>query len=590
MKQHHQQQHHHELTPHVVLADTFPAKAHLLISYLTQVSPKVCSFSEDGTSFYVYDQAEFAQNLPQYFKHSNYGSFVRQLNLYGFNSSRLKDKNGVVEWRHENFQRDRKDLVNEIKRTKKSKSSRSKPSHIHVEPRSTSPGMPSYSDDAASSSVADSDAVACPVKRRVSGTDYEWLAAEFAVLKRQNESLERKLDQITTMFEITLRISEHREHPGEKRRRKVASDFQYNTKEEEKISDTDTHHMEVIEPVPYHDAARKGNASDNEMGDSLTAFIDIMLKNEDGSQALEHDVRVASSENTDDECGVARASATSNATCITDLDNHYEDELMEEALNANLPDSTLNTDGDLFCSDENEPSMRDSSEQDIVTITNAAQDKADGPEPVEAISSPNVPSYEVVGDIEEANVPIGVHVISAHAQLVEEDDRNEERRLTNWHTGIFSEDRRHKKRVICLLGFLVFAVIAVVVVFPTVTITQRKRKQENLKGKTVIIKPPPCGEGKDRHDCFPDRPHLRPNDGWIDKHEEYNDDGYFDYPKKDEDKDTESSLSPMTNDYHSSKPQLARHSVRYRDNLSHEKNISVTVDGTSYECSNPLFV
>jgi hypothetical protein len=483
-------------------------------------------------------------------------------------------------------------LVNEIKRTKKSKSSRSKPLHIHVEPRSTSPGIPSYSDDAASSSVADSDAVACPGKRRVSGTDYEWLAAEFAVLKRQNESLERKLDRITTMFEITLRISEHREHehPGEKRRRKVASDFQYNTKEEEKISDTDTHHMEVIEPVPYHDAARKGNVSDNEMGDSLTAFIDIMLKNEDRSQALEHDVRVASSENTDDECGVARASATSNnnASYITDLDNHYEDELMEEALNANLPDSTLNTDGDLFCSDENEPSMRDSSEQDIITITNAAQDKADGPEPVEVISSPNVPSYEVVGDIEEANVPIGVHVISAHAQLVEEDDRNEERRLTNWHTGLFSEDRRHKKRVICLLGFLVFAVIAIVVVFPTVTITQRKRKQENLKGKTVIIKP--CGEGKDRHDCFPDRPHLRPNDGSHDEHEEYNDDGYFDYPKKDEDEDTESSLSPMTNGYHSSKPQLARHSVRYRDNLSDDKIISVTVDGTSYECSNPLFM
>lgn len=476
-------------------------------------------------------------------------------------------------------------MVNEIKRTKKSKSSRSKPSHIHVEPRSTSPGTPSYSDDAASSTVADSDAVACPVKRRVSGTDYEWLAAEFAVLKRQNESLERKLDQITTMFEITLRISEHREQPGEKRRRRVASDFQYNTKEEEKISDTDTHHMEVIEPVPYHDAARKGNASDNEMGDSLTAFIDIMLNNEDGSQALEHDVRVASSENTDDECGVARASATSN---ITDLDNHYEDELMEEALNANLPDSTLNTDGDLFCSDEN---VRDSSEQDIVTITNAAQDKADGPEP-----------YEVVGDIEEANVPIGVHVISAHAQLVEEDDSNEERRLMNWHAGLFSEDRRHKKRVICLLGFLVFAVIAIVVVFPTVTITQRKRKQENLlKGKTVIIKPPPCGEGNDRHDCFPDRPHshsyqsgessdLRPNDGWIDEYEEYNDDGYFDYPKKDEDKDTDSSLSPMANDYHSSKPQLARHSVRYRDNLSDNKTISVTVDGTSYECSNPLFI
>ena len=63
-----------------------------------------------------------------------------------------------------------------------------------------------------------------------------------------------------------------------------------------------------------------------------------------------------------------------------------------------------------------------------------------------------------------------------------------ERRLTNWHTGLFSDtDRRHKKRVIFLLGFLVFAVIAIVVVFPTVTITQRKRKQEKLKVRFMIV-------------------------------------------------------------------------------------------------------
>ena len=119
----------------VVVADTFPAKAHLLITYLTQTKPTVCTFSPDGTSFYVYDQAEFAQSLPKYFKHNNYGSFVRQLNLYGFNSSRLKDNSNVVEWKHDDFHRDREDLVNNIKRTKKSKSSSSKPSHVHVDRR-----------------------------------------------------------------------------------------------------------------------------------------------------------------------------------------------------------------------------------------------------------------------------------------------------------------------------------------------------------------------------------------------------------------------------------------------------------------------
>mmetsp|Transcript_54 Transcript_54/g.127 ORF Transcript_54/g.127 Transcript_54/m.127 type:complete len:95 (+) Transcript_54:449-733(+) len=75
----------------VMLADTFPAKTHLLITCLTDTDPLVASFSSDGTSFEIYDQSLFAQKyLPQYFKHSNYGSFVRQLNLYGFTSSRLK--------------------------------------------------------------------------------------------------------------------------------------------------------------------------------------------------------------------------------------------------------------------------------------------------------------------------------------------------------------------------------------------------------------------------------------------------------------------------------------------------------------------
>ena len=92
----------------VMLADNFPAKAYLLIKHLTENDPTISSFSSDGTSFEIYDQSIFAQKyLPQYFKHSNYGSFVRQLNLYGFTSSRLKEHNDVVVWTHEYFRADR---------------------------------------------------------------------------------------------------------------------------------------------------------------------------------------------------------------------------------------------------------------------------------------------------------------------------------------------------------------------------------------------------------------------------------------------------------------------------------------------------
>ncbi|EPS45438.1 hypothetical protein H072_552 [Dactylellina haptotyla CBS 200.50] len=53
----------------------------------------VVRWSDGGASFIVFDNNEFTKNvLPQHFKHSNFASFVRQLNKYDFHKVRASDE------------------------------------------------------------------------------------------------------------------------------------------------------------------------------------------------------------------------------------------------------------------------------------------------------------------------------------------------------------------------------------------------------------------------------------------------------------------------------------------------------------------
>lgn len=95
------------------------------------------SWNHSGTSFYISQVNEFARTvLPLHFKHSNFSSFVRQLNMYtkpetvmsnicryGFHKVnktprgyKVAQDSQVWEFSHTKFIRHRPDLLDEIKR------------------------------------------------------------------------------------------------------------------------------------------------------------------------------------------------------------------------------------------------------------------------------------------------------------------------------------------------------------------------------------------------------------------------------------------------------------------------------------------
>ena len=52
--------------------------------YVSESGDECFAWNEDGTHFWVSNVEIFSRDvLPNYFKHNNYASFIRQLNIYG---------------------------------------------------------------------------------------------------------------------------------------------------------------------------------------------------------------------------------------------------------------------------------------------------------------------------------------------------------------------------------------------------------------------------------------------------------------------------------------------------------------------------
>lgn len=96
---------------------SFVEKLHLILEETCDTS--LVSWTQDGNAFEVFDVSKFSTTvLPKFFKHNNWQSFVRQLNMYGF--SKICDAfHGTAsswEFKHPSFIRHCPGLFSNIRR------------------------------------------------------------------------------------------------------------------------------------------------------------------------------------------------------------------------------------------------------------------------------------------------------------------------------------------------------------------------------------------------------------------------------------------------------------------------------------------